>query len=264
MGASILLSGSILGGTQPGRCPWWRRRGELARRARLTGSWRRNPAKRTRPRDRRRSDRAKRTPRTGRRRSDRARRTYRVEADRRLECPGPGLRPGDPAGRRTVRGAGGLGRRPGRSAGPPPRGRSGPAAANVDSDRPGPFADSDRGPPPELISRSLHAPPIGPVIRPSGPARRPPDKVPGAAISAARRRAGRWSGDRGGRPDRIGCHSCRGREPAGPTQGRDCTRRRRISRSPTSGPCRGSMPVGPRLRGPIEPAADVRSRVRPG
>ncbi len=60
-------------------------------------------------------------PAPGRRRSDRAKRTDRVEADRRLECPGPGLRPGDPAGRRTVRGVGGPGRRPGRSAGQPPR-----------------------------------------------------------------------------------------------------------------------------------------------
>ncbi len=68
----------------------------------------------------------------------------------------------------------------------PRDGRSGPAAADVDCDRPGPSASSDPGPRPELIGRSLHVPPIGPVIRPSGPALRPPDKAPGAAISAAR------------------------------------------------------------------------------
>ena len=106
----------------------------------------------------------------------------------------------------------------------PRAGRSGPAAANVDSDRPGPLAYSDRGPCPELIGRSRHAPPIGPVIRPSGPARRPPDKVPGAAISAGRRgvpAGGQETGVEG--PTELGVIRAGGREPAGPTQGRDCT-----------------------------------------
>ncbi len=110
----------------------------------------------------------------------------------------------------------------------PRAGRSGPAAANVDSDRPGPFADSDRGPRPELISRSLHAPPIGPVIRPSGPARRPPEKVPGAAISAARRgvpAGGQETGVEG--PTELGVIRAGGASRRG--QRRDATAPRRRS-----------------------------------
>ncbi len=56
-----------------------------------------------------------------------------------------------------------------------------------DGDGPRVPSGSPFTPVPELIGRGLHAPPIGPVIRRSGPARRPPEKVPGAAISAARR-----------------------------------------------------------------------------
>ncbi len=49
-------------------------------------------------------------------------------------------------------------------------GRSGPAAAKVDSDRPRRFESADRRRRPELIVRRIHAPPIGPrhPIRPWG------------------------------------------------------------------------------------------------
>ncbi len=52
----------------------------------------------------------------------------------------------------------------------PADGRSGPAAAKVDSDRPRRFESADRRRRPELIVRRIHAPPIGPrhPIRPWG------------------------------------------------------------------------------------------------
>ena len=67
------------------------------------GRLRARRAERTHARHQRRTQPAKRTQPGGRRRRKPAKRTRRVGADRGCECPGPGLRPVDPAGRPTVR-----------------------------------------------------------------------------------------------------------------------------------------------------------------
>ena len=102
----------------------------------------------------------------------------------------------------------------------PADGQSGPAAASVDSDRPGPFESAHRRQGPERIGRGIHAR-RSPGHGRSAGARRPPDEVSGAASSDARRGspAGRGPDDRGGGPDRRERRACRGHDRVGPIQG---------------------------------------------
>jgi hypothetical protein len=71
----------------------------------------------------------------------------------------------------------------------PSDGRSGPAAANVNSDRPGPFASSDPGPRPFLVGRSVPAPPVGPSPAHGAPRADQPTSPP---ARSSLRRAAAW------------------------------------------------------------------------